>query len=221
MSAKGISKKLQAESSFQNAFDTCYRMAVDGGFRAIKIKTISEFAEEYISRYPSKELAAKKLISNQVANTGISGLLTSLGNNLTKEISSKFDIVSVLFIQIRMVAAIAQIGGYDVRDDEVLIQIRSCLLTNTIVDTTKISGVKILEKTLMQLINKIPIERIRAINRTAGQTLITKRATVKKGIINLVDLIPIIIGATVAGIDAASTKYIANRAYKIFIENEH
>ena len=48
-----------------------------------------------------------------------------------------------IYVQMRMVAAIALIRGYDLRDDEVQTFVYSCLVGNAIADTFKNTGVQI------------------------------------------------------------------------------
>lgn len=218
MSKKSTSAKADRRNTLQTAIDNCYTLAVSGvpGVPIIN-KSINELAEDYLKHHQTKEKAAQKLIQNQIKKIGSTGLIAGLGNPLSHDLSSKLDIVMALFMQIRMVAAIAYIGGYDVHNDEVITQIKACILTNAIADITKDAGIKIVPKLAIQAINAIPIESIRAINKAAGLTLITKRAKSRKGAINLIDLLPVISAAIVAGVDALSTKIIADKAYKTFI----
>jgi len=187
-------------------------------------KSVTDLADEYLSKYHSKELAAKKLINNQIlivsSSGGLSGLInshsTSLVNTTGKSLQAA-NISTALYLQIRMVAAIATIGGYDVQNDEVKGQMYTCLMTSAVSDAIKSPGAAIASKSFVKLIEKIPFEWIKLVNQKMGFRFITKKG--KTGAVNLIDFVPIACACAVAGIDALSTKLIAVRAYNAFIEN--
>lgn len=187
-------------------------------------KTVAELAEEYLSKYHTKELAAKKLINNQIlivsSSGGLSGFANSFSSSLAASVEKSLQFANIstaLFIQIRMVAAMATIGGYDTHDDEVIGQIYSCLVTSAAFDTLKPQGSQVASRLFVKLIEKIPYDYIKAINQKMGFRFITKKG--KHGKINLIDFVPIISAITVAELDALSSKLIAVRAYNKFIEH--
>lgn len=73
-----------------------------------------------------------------------------------------------IYVQMRMVAAIALIRGYDLRDDEVQTFVYSCLVGNAIADTFKNTGVQVGNKIALNAVNKIPgkvLTKIKSKNR--------------------------------------------------------
>lgn len=186
-------------------------------------KSVTDLADEYLSKYHSRELAAKKLINNQIfivgSSGGLSGLVNSYSTNLVETAGKSLqaaNISTALYLQIRMVAAIATIGGYDIQDDEVKGQMYACLMTSAVSDAIKSPGATVVSKSFVKLIEKIPFDWIKAVNQKMGFRFITKKG--KTGAVNLIDLVPIACACAVAGIDALSTKLIAVRAYNAFIE---
>jgi len=126
------------------------------------------------------------------------------------------NITSVLYVQIRMVAAIANIGGYDVHSDEVQSIVYLCLTGNSIKDVAKTAGITFSSKFTIAMIKKIPGTALTKINQKVGFRFITKFG--QKGIINLGKSVPIVGGVIGAGFDITSTTVIANNAINVFIK---
>lgn len=109
--------------------ETCYKKAIDG--IPLVSKPIDDFATEYLTKSSSKSEAAKKLIKYQIAKCGTSGFVTNLGGLITLPVAIPANISSVLYVQLRMVAAIAYMGGYDVTSDQVQTLAFVCVTGNT------------------------------------------------------------------------------------------
>lgn len=117
-----------------------------------------------------------------------------------------------------MVAAIARIGGYDVRSDQVQTLVYVCLTGTAISDVVKQAGIKIGEKTLTAALKKLPGTALVKINQRVGFRLITKFG--EKGVVNLGKMIPLAGGVIGGAFDVASTSVIAKNAIKLFINGE-
>ena len=146
------------------------------------------------------------------------GFITGLGGLLTRPVAIPATISCVLSVQMRMVTAIAKIGGYDVRSDQVQTLVYMCLTGTAISDVVKQTGIKIGEKTLTAALKKLPGSVFTKINQRVGFRLITKFG--EKGAVNLVKLIPVAGGVIGGAVDVASTTVIAKNAIKLFIEDE-
>ena len=179
-----------------------YGKALDG------IPKVSRSVEEMVNDYASKadtpKDAALMLVQNQVLKCGTSGFLTGLGGLITLPVSIPANIGSVLYVQLRMVAGIAKLGGYDIKSDQVQTMVYLALTGSALKDVVKQVGIKFGEKTLQAAIKKIPGKALVAINQRIGYRLITKFG--EKGIINLGKAIPLIGGVVGGSIDVISTK---------------
>lgn len=131
-----------------------YEKALDGVPKASR--SIDELADDYTKRFDVPERAAKELVKYQVLKCGTSGFITGLGGVITLPVAIPANIGSVLYVQMRMVAAIAKIGGYDVRSDQVQTLIYMCLTGTAITDVVKQVGITIGEKTLTAALKKLP-----------------------------------------------------------------
>lgn len=193
----------------------CYEKAIEG---LPTSKTAKQMADEYTTRYIDPELAVKKLVNAQVVKCTTSGFLTSLGGAITLPVAIPANIASVVYVQLRMIAAIASIGGYDPTEDEVQTLAYACLAGMGAGDICKITGViaanKIATKLVMQ---KITGEFCKKVNQKIGFRFITKAG--EKGIINLTKVVPVVGGFVGGGIDYLGTKAIAKKAYNTFVKN--
>lgn len=115
-----------------------------------------------------------------------------------------------------MVAAIAHMGGHDLKSDEVKTFVYACLAGNGAKDILKNAGIQIGKKLAVSGIKKIPFEVIKKINQAVGFRLLTKFG--EKGIINLGKMVPLAGGVIGGTVDAVSTNTIGNVARRIFIE---
>lgn len=77
--------------------------------------TAQELAEDYLSKHNSVESAIHSLIKWQNTKAATSGFLTGLGGIITLPVAIPANLASVLYVQIRMVAAIAYMRGYDLK----------------------------------------------------------------------------------------------------------
>ncbi len=72
-----------------------------------------ELANSYLSKHSSVEKSVDALIRMQNTKATTSGFLTGLGGMITLPVAIPANMASVIYVQIRMVAAIAVMGGYD------------------------------------------------------------------------------------------------------------
>ncbi|MBM7690550.1 EcsC family protein [Enterococcus ureilyticus] len=177
-------------------------------------KPVNELANDYIRKYGKTDKAIDKLVRNQLSKNGINGFISGFGGFTTLPVTLPANITSVLYVQMRMIAAIALIRGYDLNDDEVQTFVYSCIAGVTIADTFKQAGIKVGNKIILNSVNKIPGKVLVQINQRIGFRFITKAGT--KGIINLGKLVPIVGAGIGSTIDWTATWTIANRAKKIF-----
>lgn len=177
-------------------------------------KPVEELANDYISKYGQSDLAIKKMINNQLNKNTINGFISGLGGFTTMAVSLPANITSVTYVQMRMIAVIAIIRGYNLRDDEVQTFVYACLAGGKLADIFKGAGIKFGNKLGTSLIGKISGKTLTKINQKIGFRFITKFGT--KGIINLGKGIPLIGGGIGSAIDFTATKQMSIRAMKFF-----
>lgn len=209
-------KEKLTEGKAGQILDSVYKKALDGIPKVSR--SVDELADDYLNKHTSPEKAAKMLAKTQVMKCGTSGFITGLGGAITLPVAIPANISSVMYVQLRMIAAIAIVGGYDIHSDQVQTMIYMCLTGTAITDVVKETGIKIGEKTLEAAIKKIPGTTLTKINQKIGFRFITKFG--EKGAINLGKLVPLVGGLLGGGMDVASTTVIGRNAIKMFIDNE-
>lgn len=190
----------------------CYQAALNGLPGA---KSCEEMAQEYLERYKVSTIAAKELIKQQLLKCSASGFVTGFGGLLTLPVTVPANVASVLYVQMRMIAALAVLGGYDVHSDEVQTLVYLCLVGSSLTDVVKSTGIKIANKVTTNMLKKLPGVVLTRINQKVGFRLLTKFGT--KGAINLVKAVPVAGALVGAGIDYGGTKLIADKAYNAFL----
>ncbi|WP_354679347.1 EcsC family protein, partial [Cupriavidus plantarum] len=154
--------------------------------------TAKEFAEQYLRDNDTPWDAANSLIRWQNTKAGTSGFLTGLGGLVTLPVTIPANVASVLYVQLRMITAIAYLGDYDPRDDKVKTFVFACLAGNAVKDLLKDAGIAISQKVALSAINKISGATLIKINQMVGFRLLTKFGTT--GVINLGKAVPLLGG---------------------------
>lgn len=179
---------------------------------------IDQLADDYLAKNPDVESAAKSFVNYQIAKCTTSGFLTGLGGLITLPVAIPANIRSVLYVQMRMIACLAYMGGYDTKSDQVQTLVYACLAGISLDQVVKQVGIKFGVKFANAMVKKIPGQVLVKINQKVGFRLLTKFGT--KGLINIGKAIPVVGGVISGGFDFVETKIIADRAYKMFILND-
>lgn len=201
------------ENKIIQILNSCYDKALDG--IPVVSESVEELANNYIEKYGHTDIAITKLINYQIAKCGTSGFLTGLGGLITLPVSIPANISSVIYVQLRMIAAIAYIRGFNPSDDEVRTLAYACLTGSAMVDILKSAGIDFAQKLTLNMIKKIPGSVLTKINQKVGFRFITKFG--EKGIVNLGKGVPLIGGVIGGTMDVFSTKAIAKNAKNIFV----
>lgn len=159
--------------------------------------SIQELADEYVEKYGRTEKAIDKMVSNQRLKCTATGFVTGLGGLVTLPITIPADIASSLYIEIRMIAAVAAIRGYDINSDEVKTLVYLCIVGNSVGDVLKQAGIKSLTNySAKVLIPKISKAVAAKVAENVGNKLLLKTST--KVLPKLGKMVPVI-GGVVSG----------------------
>ena len=198
------------------ALDIIYKKALDGIPKVSP--SVDELVDDYVKKNPSPRKAAWALCRVQIAKCGTSGFLAGLGGLITLPVAIPANLGSVLYVQLRMIAAVARIGGYDIYSDQVQTMIYMCLAGTSVTDFAKDAGIKVGEKALEAAIMRIPAEALVAVNQKIGYKLFTKFG--EQGVINLGKTVPVIGGVIGGAFDVGTTSAVAAAAINMFIEKD-
>ena len=202
------------EREMMNLLDVCYDKALQGVLPGEK--SIEELAEDYLAKTNSREKAIDKLIGYQTVLCGTNGFITGLGGLLVLPVAIPANVAGVIYVQLRMIAAIAHINGYDIYSDQVRTIAYACLTGSSAANILKNVGIKISEKMAVNALKKVPGAILIKINQQVGFRLVTKFG--QKGLVNVIKMMPLI-GGVVGGVfDTGMTLTIGNIAKKVFSE---
>ncbi len=203
-----------------------YTKSVEGmpGFDSVQ-KLVADYTQKKGETAEDPDYAAKegetleemvdRFIRWQTFKAGLSGGIAGLGGMLTMPVLLPANITSVMLIQVRMILAIAIMGGYDIRSDQVKTVCFTCLAGNAAKDILKASGIMFGTKISQQVIKSISFEMIKSINKALGFRFITKFG--KTGVINLGKGIPLAGGIIGGLLDGGSTYKVGHTAKSLFI----
>ncbi|MDC3413829.1 EcsC family protein [Aquibacillus sp. 3ASR75-11] len=177
--------------------------------------TSYELAENFMAKHDSIDKAINSLVRWQNTKSATSGFLTGLGGLITLPVAIPANIASVTYVQIRMIAAIAHMRGFDLKDDQVKTFVFVCLTGQSASDILKQAGIKAGTALTKQAIKTIPGEIIKSINKAVGFRLVTKFG--EKGVVNLGKAVPLVGGFIGGTVDGIGTNIIGKTAKKVFI----
>ena len=202
------------EREMMNLLDVCYDKALQGVLPGEK--SIEELAEDYLYKSSSKKKAIDDLIGYQTLLCGTNGFITGLGGLLVLPVAIPANVAGVIYVQLRMTAAIAYINGYDIYSDQVRTIAYACLTGSSAANILKNVGIKISEKMAVNALKRVPGAILIKINQQVGFRLVTKFG--QKGLVNVIKMMPLI-GGVVGGVfDTGMTLTIGNIAKKVFSE---
>lgn len=197
------------------AMDWAYDKAVNG---ITGLDSAEDMAADFLQGEGSLRDKVNSLIRWQNAKAGASGFITGLGGILALPVTLPANITSVLYVQIRMIAAIAKMGGYDLKDDRVKSLVYICLTASSASDVVKQTGVAIGEKIAINAIKKVPAAALRNINKQVGFKLFTRFG--EKGVVNLGKTVPVL-GGFIGGLfDIITTNTVGNIARDTFLPKD-
>ncbi len=200
------------QNKIMQALDWGYEKAVNG---VPGLDSAQKLAEDYLSGNGTLHDKVNSLIRWQIAKAGTSGFLTGLGGLLTMPVAIPANLASVIYVQIRMIAAIAYMGGYDLKNDKMKSLIYVCLAGNAAKDIFKDVGIIFGTKLTTQAIKSISGKTIVAINQKVGFRLLTKFG--EKGVVNLGKAAPVVGGIIGGTVDSVATNTVGNIARDTFI----
>ena len=112
------------ESKIMDVLNWSYDKAVQG---VAGLDSAYDLADDYLKQEGSLHAQVNSLIRWQNTKAGTSGFLTGLGGIITLPVAIPANVASVIYVQIRMIAALAHMGGHNLNDDRVKSLVFVCL----------------------------------------------------------------------------------------------
>lgn len=209
-------KKKISQDDMVKILDSLYQRALDG-IPKVSL-SVEEMAQDYLKKNLAKDRAIRAMVKNQIVKCTTSGVIAGFGGALVLPVAIPANVSSVLYVQMRMIACIAYIAGYDLKSDQTQTFVYACLAGVTMNGFIKAFGIKLGGKLAEGMIKKIPGKVLTKINQLVGFRMVTKFGA--KGLINLGKLVPVFGAVVSGGMDYAETKGIAKRAYDWFMKGD-
>jgi hypothetical protein len=130
----------EPESGFNQFLGKAFDIAVNGASE-LSISSAYKLADDYSGGTDALDKRIDRLIRFQDVKAATSGFVTGLGGLITLPVTIPANISSVLFVQLRMIAAIAIMNGYDVKDDQVKTLCYVCLTGSGAEELLKNTGI--------------------------------------------------------------------------------
>jgi uncharacterized protein (DUF697 family) len=208
-------KNSMNHSTVMRVLDWAYEKAISG---MPGLDSAPQLASSFMDKEGTLRDKANSLIRWQNAKAGTSGFVTGIGGLMTLPVAIPANLASVLYIQIRMIAAIAHMGGYDLRDEKVKTLVYMCLVGNFAKDILQETGIRLGTKFTAMAVERISEKSLLLINQRVGFRLLATSST--KGMINLGKAVPLVGGIIGGSIDVAATNTIGNMARNTFLPKE-
>lgn len=196
-------KKLDKEVNkgiISKTLDWAYSKAVVG---FTGVDSAYDLGNSYLKQDGTIERQVDSLIKWQVAKAATSGFVTGLGGVMVMPLTVPANIASVIYVQIRMITAIAYMGGHDIKDDRVKSLVYICMVGNGAKELLKDISIKAGGRILSNIMEKVSAK------------LATKAGA--KSLTSAGKAIPVLGGIVGGSYDAVSTKIVGKVAKRIFI----
>ncbi len=187
------------KSVVSKILDWAYSKAVTG---FMGVDSAYELANNYLSQKGTLNQQVDSLIRWQVAKASASGFTMGVGGLMTLPLTIPANVASVIYLQVRMISAIAHMGGHDIRNDRVKSMVYICMVGNGAKELLKDVSVKVGQDLMAKAVARLSVRL-----GTKGATSLTKA-------------VPLLGGVIGGSMDAASTRIVGKVAKKLFIESD-
>jgi len=195
----------------RQGFDWAYGKAVDG---MPGLEGAEELAARYRDRHATADEAVAALIAWQTGIAGAAGFVTGCGGFVALPVAMPANLASALYIQARLIAAIAHLRGHDLKSPDVRTLALACMTGSKAADTLKDAGVRFGTRMTRDVIGWASPALAKKIEHAAGVALtgVASAGNMAK----FGKLVPVVGGLVAAGFDAAMTQLIGRTADRVF-----
>jgi hypothetical protein len=188
--------------------DSLYLQAIKGGLGTDSAK---ELAHHYLSIFPDTQQAAENLILWESSKAATSGFITGLGGVVTLPVTLPVSLTGLLFIQFRMIAAIAILGDHSPDDIRTRHLIYVCLGGSVAKELLQNAG--------LHLFRQLSSAALETVSEKAIMTLMTRITTgVAAG--SAARLLPLVGGIMSGGMDWVLVRSAGALAREVFLNHD-
>jgi hypothetical protein len=198
------------------------QVLLDAGIDGLgPLKSAKEMAQSSRLSSRSTDAAVTKVARNHVAKGGVGGFVTGVGGFLTMPIALPANVVEFYIGATRMVAAIADLRGYDVDDPQVRTAVLLTLVGSDADDVLKRAGLTggTSGKVIGLAAGQLPPAGLLMLNKAIGFRIL--RGVGEKAFSRLGRGVPLAGGMLGGGVDMWMMKRIADHAMNEFPPLDH
>ena len=149
-----------------------------------------------------------------MAYAGAVGFASNVGGLITMPVTVPANLGGVIYLQLRLIAAIAHLRGYAIKDEKVKTLAFICLTGSSAATLLQEFGISLGTRLSTRLIAQISGATLININKAVGFRLVTKAGST--GLINLTKFVPFVGGLVGGAFDAAVTRGIGAASKEVF-----
>ena len=198
-------------AALMQIFDWAYGRAV-GGMPGLD--GAEDLAIRYATRHATADQAVAALIAWQTGVAGAAGFLTGCGGFVALPAALPANLASALYLQVRLVAAIAHLRGHDIRSAEVRGLVLACLTGAKTTDTLKDAGVRFGTRLARDGVGWVAPALFKKAQHMAAVPIACEAGA--RGAARLGRFVPVVGGVVAGCFDAAMTQLIGRAADRVF-----
>jgi uncharacterized protein (DUF697 family) len=170
-----------------------------------------QLAEDYRHSGRTPEQCARNFVGWQMTKAGGAGFALGLPGFAFMPLTIPADLVSVAYLQLRMVAVIGLLFGWDVRSDQFRTTAYMSLLGSAAGELAREFGIQATTRIATGLIKKhVSGAVLKKINSAVGTRLLTKAGST--GVVNLTKAVPLLGGVVGGSLNIVTTRMIGRTA---------
>ncbi len=198
-------------ASLMQGVDWVYDRAVAG---LPGLDGAEELAAGHRLRRATADAAIAALIREQTGKAGLAGFVTGCGGFVAWPIAMPANLAGTLYIQLRLIAAIAHLRGHDIRSQAVRTMVLACLSGSKAADTLKDAGIRLGTRVTRDAIGWAAPAVFNKIHHATGFHMAATAGAAAVG--KLGRFVPVVGGVVAGGFDAAMTQLIGRTADRVF-----
>jgi len=202
-----------ARSRLTRALDWAYDRAIEG---LPGIDSADALAAACTAAGDDLPLRVERLIRQQIARAGTVGFVTGMTGATSLPVAVPANVAALLFVQIRLVVAIAVLGGHDPDDPRVRRLVYLCLTADATPERLTDAGIVVSRRLSREALAAVPGRMLATIDRRIARRLAVAgagRETRPRGR----RLQPLVGGLVSAASDALATHRVARAARAVFM----
>lgn len=205
-----------SKNKVSKLLDWAYLKSIHG---MVNFDSAVVLSEKYLHQ-PNLSLQKKvnKLIHSQNMKAGATGFLSGIAGVIILPVSVPAIFTITLLIQVRMIAAIAYMGGYDLKDDKIRTAVYLCLAGNISKDILVDTGIQYGTGLMVRNIANLSPGVLMILQKKIGFLLFRRIST--RNMSQIIRMIPIAGGIVAGGIDITANNIVGNYARITFISSQ-